>query len=365
VFDTQHCLGCILRKNVRTVWLTLISTLFVSVHLFAQDPQFSQYYSAPLYLNPAFAGSTGCTRLVSIYRNQWYGLGKPYNTFAFSADHHIEKLRSGVGVQFLNDRIGTNGISSTEVSLYYAYRVNLSKKYSLRAGVQLGYASKYLDIMKLYFPDQYTDEGQTGSASEDYYNKRTRSNYLDISTGLLFYSKHFWLGVAGHHVNEPNQSFGTNGSVARLPMKWSLQTGYLFVIGQGVSKPYDKSSHGRTSLTPTLLFKHQGAFNQLDLGIFLTHKPWFVGLWYRGIPVMKTVESYTNNDAIVVQAGIRFERFNLGYSYDYSISKLRTYSRGSHEVTLGIVFCSKKNCKPKERLQTLPCPDFYNERLIE
>jgi len=36
----------------------------------AQDAQFSQFYAAPLYLNPAFAGSTSQALVGANYRNQ-------------------------------------------------------------------------------------------------------------------------------------------------------------------------------------------------------------------------------------------------------------------------------------------------------
>ena len=329
----------------------------------AQDPQFSQYYSAPLYLNPAFAGSTGCTRFVSNYRNQWFGLQKPYNTFAFSADKNLDLINSGVGIQFLSDQIGKNGISTVDISLFYAYRVNLSKKYSLRAGLQAGWGSKSLDILQYTFPDQYSDDGFESISSADYQNKRTRTNYLDISSGILFYSTHFWFGFTGKHINEPNQTFFSTDNQARLPANLSIHSGYKFILSSEESVKYDKRSHRSKSLSPTFLFKHQGPFNQLDIGVYYMTSPVFIGLWYRGIPLVKTVDSFTNKDAIIVQAGIRFERLNFGYSFDYTISQLSPFARGSHELSLGYVFCSGKK-KGKERLKTLPCPDFYDEKLF-
>lgn len=336
----------------------------VHLALNAQDPQFSQYYSAPLYLNPAFAGSTGCTRLVSNYRNQWFGLDKPYNTFAFSADHNLEKINSGVGVMLLSDQIGKNGISTFDMSLFYAYRVDFSKKYSLRAGIQAGFGTKHLDILQFSFPDQFSDDGLQTNVSSDYYNKRNRSYYADISTGLLFYSAHFWLGMATQHINQPNQSFTTNDGVSQLPVKFAIHSGYKFLLnGASNSGQYYKGPHRPKSLTPTFLFKHQAPFTQLDLGIYYTVKPLFIGFWYRGIPVTKTVQSFTNRDALVLQGGIRFDRLNFGYSFDYTISYLAPFARGSHEISIGYVFCSPKPRK-KERLETLPCPDFYDNGLF-
>ncbi|WP_287060456.1 type IX secretion system membrane protein PorP/SprF, partial [Algoriphagus sp.] len=45
--------------------------LSLSHSAFAQDPQYSQYYAAPLYLNPAMAGGELTGRVGFNYRNQW------------------------------------------------------------------------------------------------------------------------------------------------------------------------------------------------------------------------------------------------------------------------------------------------------
>ena len=40
----------------------LFALLFFMGELFAQDPEFSQFYANPLYLNPALAGVTICPK---------------------------------------------------------------------------------------------------------------------------------------------------------------------------------------------------------------------------------------------------------------------------------------------------------------
>ena len=45
--------------------------------------------------------------------------------------------------------------------------------------------------------------------------------------------------------------------------------------------------------------------------------------------------SYRHNDAIVAMIGYELnDRFNIGYSYDVTLSGLRGYSSGSHEIVL-------------------------------
>src|SRR3954467_10487497 len=78
--------------------LTVVFSFSFSNGLFAQDPQFTQFYANPLYLNPAFAGTARCPRICMNYRNQWPLLSGRYETYSFSADMHMDALAGGLGV---------------------------------------------------------------------------------------------------------------------------------------------------------------------------------------------------------------------------------------------------------------------------
>src|SRR5688500_10120908 len=78
----------------------------------AQDPQFSQFYAAPLYLNPAFAGSTNQARAGINYRNQWPAIDANFTTMSFFADYFIEDKNSDVGLLVTRDREGLAGLRS-------------------------------------------------------------------------------------------------------------------------------------------------------------------------------------------------------------------------------------------------------------
>src|SRR6185295_4728317 len=75
----------------------------------AQDLEFSQFFNAPLYLNPAFAGVKVGPRFALNYRNEWAGLGDAYISYAASYDQHFNVLDGGIGIQVLSDR-QANGI---------------------------------------------------------------------------------------------------------------------------------------------------------------------------------------------------------------------------------------------------------------
>ena len=80
----------------------------------AQDPEFTQFYSNPVYLNPAFAGAARCPRFVMNYRNQWPAMSGNYVTSAAAYDQHIPSISGGLGFIVMNDRAGRGTLSTTE-----------------------------------------------------------------------------------------------------------------------------------------------------------------------------------------------------------------------------------------------------------
>src|SRR5438045_6315874 len=80
----------------------LLLTVYVS-DVKAQDPQFTQFYANPLYLNPAFAGTARCPRICMNYRNQWPNLSGNYVTYSFSGDLHLDPMAGGLGLLITTD----------------------------------------------------------------------------------------------------------------------------------------------------------------------------------------------------------------------------------------------------------------------
>lgn len=114
----------------------LILGLFLcmeAVCSYGQDPQFSQFYANPIYLNPAFAGSVRCPRLALNYRNQWPGLNKTFITLSASYDQHVEALSGGLGLIIMNDKAGNGTLNTSTFSGIYSYNLNINRNFSIRA----------------------------------------------------------------------------------------------------------------------------------------------------------------------------------------------------------------------------------------
>src|SRR3954464_15671772 len=104
--------------------LIIILTLFSTARLLhAQDPEFAQYYAAPLYLNPAFTGTASDHRFIANHRNQWPNITNGFVTSALSYDYNLEHLNSGLGFMVMTDKAGTANLKSTVFNFQYAYKV--------------------------------------------------------------------------------------------------------------------------------------------------------------------------------------------------------------------------------------------------
>lgn len=303
----------------------------------SQDFQFSQYYQAPLYLNPGFTGITQQQRVSFNHRVQWPNLPKAFATYAASYDIFVDELRSGFGLQLTADKMGTAGWQTTNVNLLYSFKVKLTEKLVFSPGLVFGYGTNGIDRSKLRFGDGLNSPNEDVYYSNDPAEGRLgRQNYFDVGTGFLFYSRSLWLGAAFHHLNRPNIS--VMGSESRLAVKTTIHGGMRLNLTNGMRSRSARASY----LTPSFIYRIQGPqFSQLDVGVNYHIDPISVGVWYRGKPFQKSVINSATQDAVILALGMYFKNFNIGYSYDFTVSELGTASGGAHELSLIYEFSSK------------------------
>lgn len=313
----------------------------------AQDPQLSQFFAAPLYLNPALTGTTFQHRLAANYRIQWTGLPKGYETYAFAYDHNATGLNSGFGGYVMRDQAGSLGLSFTHVGGSYAYAARITRHKVLRVGMKLGYTQRDLSMADALFADQVIRDNAPTSIEGGYLE---RVSYFDAALGLLYHTEQFWFGTSFSHVNRPQQTLLYEGDV-RLPIRTTVNTGYMFPID---GKPYRRAE---SFITLAAHYKSQGKWDQLDIGAYLEHDRLCLGLWYRGLPGLKAyAPGYPNDDAIVLMAGVETRsQLRLVYSYDVTISMLTLRSGGAHELSVQYEWPQKAK---NRRFRAVPCPKF-------
>lgn len=336
-----------------------ICFVFVAGIAFAQDPQFSQYYQSPLYLNPGFVGITPQQRIVLNHRLQWPSLPQAFSTYAFSYDIFVDELTSGFGILATTDKMGSAGWRTTTAGVLYSFKVRLGENLVFSPGLYFGYGQNGLDRNKIILGD-----GLRYKKDEVYYSldpeqqRLGNQSYFDAGSGFVFYSRSLWLGAAFEHMNRPNIS--VLGDESRLPMKVAIHGGARFDLSG--SSPFQNT--GRVSyLTPSFIFRTQGpTFSQMDMGVNYHIDPVSVGLWYRGKPWQKTVINSVHQDAMIIMLGMYFDSFNIGYSYDFTVSELQTASGGAHEISIVYEFVAKPIARRvRKDVKMLPCPTFHQK----
>jgi type IX secretion system PorP/SprF family membrane protein len=335
----------------------------VGLQVFAQDPQFTQFYAAPTFHNPAFTGSGYAPRIIVNYRNQWPSLNANFVTQVVSIDHFIEKAKSGVGIVLLNDQ-QSNRLTNKEISGLYSYQLQVGPKNFLRMGLQATYSNRSLDQSGLIFGDQLDNNGFTGNPSSDPFADPALYkpvNFADFGSGFLFYNPKAFLGAAVHHITEPNATFlnNTPANGKAVLRKYSVNGGVNINLNHLITS--SPNMEREFTITPTFLYKKQGAFSQLDMGAYATYTPLTLGLWYRGIPLRKVFNRFPNQDALAALVGFRFDNFSIGYSYDLTISGLGASSGGSHEFSISYQLDKFENDRSpyfKQRKKELACPKF-------
>ncbi len=328
-------MGSVERRSVWRAACALLVGVFLSMSTHGQDPQFTQFYANPLYLNPAFAGAARCPRVVLNYRNQWPALSGTFVTSSASYDQFVEGISGGLGLQVMNDQAGKGTLNTTTVSGMYAYQQAINRKLSISAGFQATYFQKSLDWSKLTFGDMIDPRRGFIYNTNDVPRGGSIGN-VDFSAGLLAFTDVFYAGVAAHHLTEPNESLIVGTS--KLPMKLTAHAGANFPLGTR-----GKYGDSGTKLSPNILYQQQADFRQLNLGLYVDRGPITAGVWYR------------TRDAFIVLIGFHTERLKFGYSYDVTTSRLTTATAGSHEVSVQLGF----NCRPKKRrFRVVACPTF-------
>jgi type IX secretion system PorP/SprF family membrane protein len=206
-----------MRVRMKIVFL-LLTTVLVR-YGYAQDLHFSQYFNAPMLVNPANTGFNPDYdfRVGGNYRNQWANVGTPYRTMSIWGDTKLftdrfENGWLGVGGSLLKDVAGSGILSSTGGYASVAYHQMLGYNSLLSGGFTLGYMSKRIDISKLTFDNQWNGSFFDVSIPPNEPFAYNKVNYFDLQMGLnyaYFASENMYLnaGISVSHINRPRESF--------------------------------------------------------------------------------------------------------------------------------------------------------------
>jgi type IX secretion system PorP/SprF family membrane protein len=324
-------------RKIICCFFFLVSLSFSSK---GQDPIFSQFFSAPTYLNPAFAGASDCSQMVFNYRNLPSPQFGTFSTFNFSADTRIPRIGGGIGLLVTSDHQG-GLIMQNQISAIYSHKVKISDDFFVNLGIQGGYFRNELHWDKLVFYDQINPSTGEVFPQNESPPAQTWIDGIDFASGILFYSERIYGGVAIHHLNTPERGFfATIG----WPRKYTAHLGLHLPLkhsGFGLNKTED------LFISPNLVYQQQGPHKRINYGMYAGFSSFVAGLWFR--------QNLTLPSTLIFMVGLQLEKYKIGYSYDHSLSGYSGVLSGAHEISVSFNFnCGQKN----KRRHILNCPIF-------
>ncbi len=344
-----------MKKYLYTCCLSLLATLAFIPGAYAQDPRFAQFYKAPLHLNPAMTGSfEGKVRMSVNYRDLYSSVlaDRPYRTIGAGFDMRFRAVKNdyiGVGLSFLRDQVGTSRFSRTHGNLGLSFMKQLGgSRYKtddqyLIAGAQVGFGQHNFDAQRLWFSNQFDPNNgliDFDSPSGENFDDQGPRLFLDFNAGILWYAlfgenMSIYAGGAVHHLTTPNVSF-LEDQEEKLYRRWVVHGGGEIPVVDALS------------ILPAAVFMLQGPSMSTTFGANLryTHRDW------KELAIRAGAWGHLNNDlnrsfgfdAVIFTAILELERWNLGFSYDVTVSNLTDVnnSRGAFEVSL-VYFLPEKS----------------------
>ncbi|MDB5192417.1 MAG: type secretion system rane protein PorP/SprF [Segetibacter sp.] len=321
-----------MRQILKLICGITVLSATISLKGVAQDLHFSQYFNAPLLVNPANTGFSpdGDYRLGVNYRNQWATVSNPYKTFSAFGDVQLfgdrfENGWVGVGGALLRDVAGTGNLTSTKGFGSIAYHQALGLGSLLSAGFNVGFVNKKVDFNKLTFDNQWNGKFFDISAPTGEPFVANQVNYTTLQAGInyaLFPTEDIYLnvGLSVSNINSPKENFFDDGSAdVTVPTRYtiflngSFRTSDAWIVNPnvyiskvstatevvgGVNAQRDLSGDGNT---------------QLILGAY-----------------------YRLNDAVIPMVGFQQNGYKLTFSYDATTSTLGQYNnnRGGYELSI-------------------------------
>ena len=338
-----------MNKNLKSILLAC-TLLLLCFQGRAQDFQFSQFYAAPLYLNPALTGISQETRMGSVYRRQWPGLDYQFTAFSAYLDHYSFDYKSGVGLSLSSFSEEFLKLNTTDISGYYAYNLQLSERVNFQLGTQISYIQKRGTLENLLFGDQIDVFNQAiFPSSADAVGGLEPFSYFSVGLGGVLTWDKLWVGFSGHHLNRPNIAFYVRDGQTHHWPKYSLQAGYTIPLEE--PSFWEEGSGKFVHLMAN--YKRQGPFQFVDAGLQVLLNQLVVGGGFRSLPIQSDLPK---RESVMGLFGLNLPNgLAVGYSYDYPISDVGSQTLGSHELSLRYQFFYGTSKSRGQRSRVRPC----------
>jgi type IX secretion system PorP/SprF family membrane protein len=329
---------------MKLIVLFIVTCAIVMDSVGQQNPQYSQYMHNTYLLNPAISGTSNGIDAVIGGRSQWSGLeGAPQTAFISlhtpiakklklrynpairisNPPKGIEKrkdfgIKHAIGGQLLVDQYGA--FTRQNASFSYAMHLPLSQKLKFSVGLRAGMSNNVFDQSKAQVLNIIDNSLNYNDPTYNSYISNNLNKFIfDFGAGLYVYTENLFLGLNADNLTRDLLKFGVGNVNFNTQMHYNAIFGYNFRARD-------------FTITPSVLIKKmQPTPFSIDASVMMNYKGKF---WFG--------PSYRHGDAVIGIIGISIKnKFRIGYSYDYSISRFNAVSSGGHEIMLGLKFGSK------------------------
>lgn len=278
------------------------------------EPMYSQYMFNMLGVNPAYAGNREATNLNFFQRRQWEGLQGAPQTTSVSLDGSGYANKIGWGIQLYDDRLGVEKASGAKVML--STHLQVSERGSLSAGLSIGMMNYQIDLMNV--------QGRYTSNDPAFYTNLNK--WLpDVGLGIFYNTNNFYAGISVPNLLKSRVSAfdAMNAGIQKVNFTHLyFTTGFLVNVNEDIKvKP------------STMLKAVSGSPIQADFN---------TNVWIKDL--IGIGASYRTGDAVIGMLELQAnESIKIGYAYDMSISPLKNYNNGSHEILVRYEFSNNKS----------------------
>lgn len=336
-------------KRFYILWFGFASAGLSAV---AQDVHLTQYFNAPLLINPALTGNSNYDYRFGLnYRQQWSSVTIPYRTFDLYGDFSINNDNQhysymSFGGFLLGDRAGDGNYTVLKAAFSGAYHIffNDQSTTHLAIGLQVAYVQKQVDFTKLYFDDQWNDLQFDPSLPSGENFSSDHTSYPDFAAGAVFdhrfsNSVDVYVGGAAFHLTQPTESFYANpdnhlGIRPAINAGANLQINSQFAVFPSVFYMTEKGAEERMG----------GVMLGYALNDYSSTTTLYGGVFMR------------MQDAISPVFGLEFAHWRATVSYDVNISTLSAFSGGRGGMEVSIMYLGSYS-KGKSKT-AIPCPRF-------
>jgi type IX secretion system PorP/SprF family membrane protein len=328
------------KYTIPGVFLVMISSV-----LQAQSYHFSQFFSTPLLTNPANTGLIdGPYRIASNFRSQGKSGASPFFTGYVSADASLlnnslpRGHKAGAGVFVMTDKTLGGASQTNSVGLSAAYHVGLDEygENSIGLGFQGTYNQRRVDFNRLSFGSQFGFDGYDATLPTGETINNTNRAYFDVNAGLVYQASlenaSFFVGGAVYNILRHKDNMIADEF--KMPTRYVVQAGGQVFAGEFAKLYFSLTNMGQAKANETTA---GGAF-----GLQLTEREIKneinFGVWYR------------YKDAIIPYIGYYYDSFQIGLSYDYTVSDLKTASQVKNGYELTLIYKAGDKAKLKTQV---------------